>query len=228
LLLRGRFLYWRVISFPLHNIRLDFFDLLTFYSRFYLLTERMPLKSWLPLLVECRIFNRINCDLCPYFSDGYAILEILIFLIKKIGNHRFYLNLCNSCGEGLNFLKNKLVFFFKKKLVMNACNVWKSYIFFFFNTTLICFTDIHPSNSHRLWLGGWFLYRWVISRPEHNIWFNFCDLLTFYSWYNLITGRMPLKFRLPILVQCRFFVPINCNLGSYFSHFYAIFKILTF
>jgi len=73
-------LYWRFISFSLHNIRFNIFDLLTFFSRFYLLTGKMPLKSWLPLLVQCRFFKPINCVLWPSFSDGYAIFKIFIFL----------------------------------------------------------------------------------------------------------------------------------------------------
>jgi len=84
------------------------------------------------------------------------------------------------------------------------------------------------AQKHLLPGKGWFLYWWVISRPEHNIWFNFCDLLTFYLWFYLLTGRMPLKSRLPLVVQCWFFVPINCNLGSYFPDGYVFLAFLLF
>ena len=75
---QAAFLYWKVISFSLHNIRLDIFDLLTFYSRFYLLTERMPLKSWLPSLVECRFFKPINCALWPYYLPKFSAFSNLL------------------------------------------------------------------------------------------------------------------------------------------------------
>ena len=111
-------------------------------------------------------------------------------------------------------------------------NLWKGCIFFFFNTNSIInasliFTPLTPTNCYSLSEAA-FLYWRVISFPLHNIRFNIFDLLAFYSRFYLLTGRMPLKSRLPLLVQCWFFVPINCNLGSYFSHGYAIFKNLIF
>jgi len=51
----------------------------------------MPLNFGLPLLVQCRFFNPINCDLGPYFSHGYLFFAFLLFE-WKIGNLKFLLS----------------------------------------------------------------------------------------------------------------------------------------
>jgi len=54
-----------------------------FTQDFTSFTRRMPLKSWLPLLVQCQFFNPTNCDLGPYFSGGFATFNILTFLMDN-------------------------------------------------------------------------------------------------------------------------------------------------
>ena len=42
----------------------------------------MPLKSWLPLLVQCRFLSQSTVSY-TLFLDGYAIFKTFIFVIKS-------------------------------------------------------------------------------------------------------------------------------------------------
>jgi len=63
---------------------LIFVSCLHFTQDFTSLRVGSPLKSCLPLLVQCRFFIAINySDLGLYFSHGYAFFSILTFLMKN-------------------------------------------------------------------------------------------------------------------------------------------------
>jgi len=190
-------------------------------------------KVWLvlpkkkPLFVQCWFFNPINCVHSHYFSHGYATFKTLIFSLEK-----FEIIMCieifaTLLGEELKISKMILKLILKN--IAMTCNLWKALHLLVFKpySNFVCLTDIHPPDSHRLWLEGWFPNRWAISSPEHNIWLFFAIYLNF-TWFHLLTGRMHLKSRLPSVVQGWFFVPINYNLGYYFSRGYAIFSMPTF
>jgi len=96
-----------------------------------------------------------------------------------------------------------------------------------FNPILLLYASLIPAfippNPLQLPLRGLSLYLWIIFSHLHNFQ-SFFDLTLFPRFLSL-TGMMPIKSRLSLLVKLQIFISINCDLSSNFLLVYPTSRI---